>query len=138
MVRDAKTGLGRVTDNGSSTRRWCDKERSTDQDHQGLSPVGQRKSESGHRTKENVRRINAATITQAYKDLCTKDSKDPEYDWDKIIEWTEKPFFEEVCDAAGMEDVDEVRRSFKEIRAMPLRIRRELIKKRRREAHVYQ
>lgn len=52
--------------------------------------------------------------------------------------WTEKPFFEEVCDAAGMEDVDEVRRSFKEIRAMPLRIRRELIRKRRREANVYQ
>ena len=138
MVRDKKTGSGCVTDNGSTTRRWCDKERPADQDHQSLSPVGQRKPESGYRAQENIRRLNAATITQAYKDLCNDDRKDPEYEWDKIIAWTETPFFEEVCDVAGMEDVDLVRQSFKEIRAMPLRIRRELIRKRRREASVYQ
>ena len=138
MVRDEKAGSGRFSNNGSSTGSGDNQERSADQDNQSLSSVGPRKSESGDRVKRNLRRLNAATITQAYKDLCKVKSKQPEHDWDRIIDWTNTEFFEEVCDVAGMEDVDEVRRSFKEIRDMPLRIRKELITKRRRDASVYQ
>ena len=137
MVRDSKARLGRVSDHGSSSGGSSDKERSADKDYQSLSPIGQGESPISDSSEEAIRNLNASAITQAVKDLCSDAKKDHKHTWDRIIDWAESSFFEEVCDCAGI-NVDTSRDMLKELHDMPLRIRRELVKKRRADAGVRQ
>ena len=137
MVCDTEAGLGCVSNHGPSTRCCGHQERPANKDHQSLSPVGQGESSISNSSEEAIRNLNASAITQAAKDLCSDARRDHEYIWAQVMDWVESPFFEEVCDCAGV-DVDISREKFRELYDMPLRIRRELIKKRRAEAGVRQ
>lgn len=137
MVRNKKTGLGRVADNGSSTGRRSHSERPPNKDHKSLSSIRQRESEVFSSSKEAIRQLNVSALTQAFKDLCSGKIKDHKYEWSLIMDWIESEFFEEVCHCADVE-VDNTRKIFRELYDMPLRIRQDLVKKRRVEAGVKQ
>lgn len=130
MVRKQEAGLGRVTDNGLASGRRSHKERQADQGNQGIPPARQGESEVFDNSEESIRKLNVSAITQAVKDLCSSKGKDHKHEWSLVMDWVASDFFEEVCGCAGL-DVDFARESFRELYDMPLRIRRDLVKKRR-------
>lgn len=135
MVRDTEARLGCVLDNGSSPRRRGDKERQADKGNKGISPTRQGEPEVVDNSEESIKKLNVSVITQAVKDICSSKGKDHRHEWSLIMDWVASDFFEEVCDCAGV-DVDYTRSSFQELYDMPLRIRRDLVKKRRADAGV--
>ena len=123
MVQIKETRSRSEPDHGFASENWRDQERQTDQGDSCNSPIGQGKSKSKHRDIPAFKRLAAAIILQALKDLCATDKHDEE-----IMQWSSTRAFDFHCEGAGI-DQDMVLDMIDTLYELPVRLRRDVMTK---------
>lgn len=123
MVQIEKARPRSEFDHGLAAENSGDQERQADQGDSCDSSVGQGESQVKHRDLPAFRRLAAAIILQALKDLCATDKHDKE-----IIEWSNTRAFDFHCEGAGI-DQDMVLDMIDSLYELPVRLRRDVMTK---------